>query len=54
MYGVQHRFYCGVCYKSVIPNNYPNYLKSQNHVINFSRNQYTNSEIQKTHYKKDK
>ena len=47
MYGVQHRFFCGICNKSVIPNNYTIYLKSQSHVNTFLRNQCTNSKIKK-------
>ena len=54
MYCVQDRIYCGVCNKSVIPNNYPNHLKSQGHVNNILKNQCTNSMIVKTHFIKNK
>ena len=52
MYGVQNRIYCGVCHISVLPDNYPNHVRSQGHAINVMKNQCTNSEIIKTHYKK--
>ena len=52
MYGVQNRIYCGVCNKSVLPDNYPNHLRSQGHASNVVRNQCTNSMIIKTHYMK--
>ena len=52
MFCVQNRIYCGVCEKSVLPDNYPNPLRSQGHVNNTSRNQCTNSMIIKTQYKK--
>ena len=51
MFCVQDRIYCGVC-KSVIPNNYPNHLESQGHVNNVLKNQFTNSMIIKTHFRK--
>ena len=49
---VQDRIYCGVCNESVIPNNYPNFFKSQGHVNTVLKNQCTNSMIIKTHYRK--
>ena len=52
MYCVQQRIYCGVCNNSVIPNIYPNHLKSQGHVNNILKNQCTISMIIKTCYKK--
>ena len=47
MYGIQNRIYCGV-----LPDNYPNHIRSQGHVINVMKNQCTNSKIIKTSYKK--
>ena len=52
MYGVQNRNYCGVCHTSVLPDNYPNHLRSQVHASNVMRNQCTNSMIMKTQNKK--
>ena len=52
MYGVQNRIYCGVCNKSVLPDNYPNHLRFQGHACNVLKNQCTNSMIIKTHYRK--
>ena len=52
MYGVQNRIYCGVCQKSVLPDNYPIHLRSQGHASNVMRNQGTNSMIRKTQYRK--
>ena len=34
MYCVQNRSYCGVCLISVLPDNYPNHLRSQGHASN--------------------
>ena len=52
MYCVQERIYCDVCNKSVIPDNYPNHLKSQGHVNNVLKNQCINSMIIKRRYRK--
>ena len=52
MYCVQDRHFCGVCNKSVLPDNYPNHLRSQGHVNILMKNQCTISMIIKTHYKK--
>ena len=54
MFFVQEKIYCGVCNKSVLPNNYPNHLKSQGHVNNILENQCTNSGIKKHIIRKDK
>ena len=42
MFCVQEIIYCGVFNISVIPNIYANHLKSQGHVNNILKNQYTN------------
>ena len=52
MYGVQNRIYCGVCQICVLPDNYPNHLRSQGHAINVMENRCTISKIIKTHYNK--
>ena len=52
MHCTQNRIYCGDCTQSILPNNYPNHLKSQGHVNNDLKNGSTNSMIIKTHYKK--
>ena len=54
MYCVQDRIYCGVCNKSVIPNNYPNHLKCQGLVNNVLKNQCANSMIKKHNIRTDK
>ena len=54
MYCVQDRTYCGVCKKSVLPDNYPTPLKFQGHVNNPVKNQCTNSMIKKHNIRKDK
>ena len=48
MYGVQSRIYCGVCHICVLPENYPNHLRSQGHASNVMRTQCTNSMVIKT------
>ena len=48
IYCVQDRIYCGVCNKSVIPDNYSNHLKSQGYVNNVLKNHCTNSMMIKT------
>ena len=50
MYCVQNNFYCGVCNKSYVANNYPNHFKSQCHVNNVLKDHCTNSTIVKTHF----
>ena len=52
MYCVQNRIYCGVCNKSVLPDKYQKFLRSQGHVNNLMKNQCTNSMILKTQYRK--
>ena len=52
MYGVQNRIFCGVCQICVLPDNYPNHLRSQGHAINVMENRCTNSKIMKTLYNK--
>ena len=54
MYCAQNRIYCGVCHKAVLPDNYPNHLRSQGHVNNRMKNQCTNSMIKKHIIRKDK
>ena len=54
MYGVKSRLYCRVCHTSVLPDKYPNHLRSQGQASNALKNQYTNSMVIKTHYKKIK
>ena len=44
---MQGRIYCDVFNKSVIPNSYPNHLKSEGPVNIVLRNQCTNSMIKK-------
>ena len=38
MYGVQNKFFCGVCHTSVLPNKYINHLRSQGHASNVLKN----------------
>ena len=52
MYCVQDRIYCGVCNKSVLPDNYPKHLQSRGHINNVLKNSCTNSKIIKTRYRK--
>ena len=52
MYAVQKRKYCGACQTSVLPDKYPNHLRSQRHASNVLTNQGTNSIVKKTQYKK--
>ena len=52
MYGIQNRILWDVCNKSsiYIYNSYPNQLKSQGHITNVLKNQYTNSMIVKIRF----
>ena len=52
MYCTQNRKYFGDCNQSVLPNNYPNLLKSKERVNISLKNRSTNSMIIKTrkHY----
>ena len=54
MYCTQDRIYCGVCNKSVLPDNYANHLGCQNHVNNLMKNQCTKSMIIQHNIEKDK
>ena len=49
---VRNRIYCGVCHKSVLPDKYPNHLRSERQPIDVLKNLCTNSMIMKTQYKK--
>ena len=52
MNGVQNRIFCGVYHTYVLPDIYPNHLRSQRHASNALKNQCTNSMVIKTNYKK--
>ena len=52
LYCVKNRICCGACHIFVLPDNYPNHLRSQGHASNDLKNQCSKSMIIKTHYKK--
>ena len=54
MHCTQNRIYCGDCNQSVLPSNYPNHLRSRDHVKNAFKNGSTNSMIIKHIRRKDK